>query len=135
MPSTFDGEVVAVLPGNCAASRVEEITYRLWAERRLEPSEMLEFRRSSHSPYTVKTLLHIHGIRVSDAGFIVGHNPVLIARRAERVRRYGASGIQWEEVAPKHLAAICSSQGVADCALVGKEPHRQIKTWESRGSN
>lgn len=130
VPGTDDGEVVAVLPGNTAPSRVSELIYRLWAERSLEPSEMLLFRREEKSPYRVQPLVFLHRIQVADGGFMVGHNPVLVARKAERVRRYGNDGLQWEEVGPVHGPSICAAAGEPNCVLVGKEPHRREMRWQ-----
>ncbi|HEV7567193.1 MAG TPA: hypothetical protein VGO31_14685 [Microbacteriaceae bacterium] len=132
LPIAEDGEVVAVLPGRWSDRRVEDVLERLYAERAYTPAEQLQWRAAGSSPYAVQTLFHVHGIPVGGFGLWCGHNPMLVARRVERLRALDECTLSWVEVQPSHAGFLCKSRGFPDCPQADQPPTELSRTWTAR---
>jgi hypothetical protein len=122
LPIARNNEVVAVLPPRWGDARVREVLERLFLERAATPSELVEWRAGG-SPYPPKHLLWMHSVPVGGAGYYCGHNPILIARKVQRLRVLGDDELEWEEISAKHRAAFCrATWGVENCAEAERGP-------------
>jgi hypothetical protein len=124
-PIAQDGEVVAILSSRMGVEKVKEVLERLYMQRAFSLAELVMFRRSGSGPYPVHSNVYVHGIEVSGLGYECGHNPVLIARLAERVRAISEDVIEWEEVGPLHASWHCAIHHLPPCADADKPPSRR----------
>jgi hypothetical protein len=123
-PIARDHEVVAVLPPNWGEDRVQDVLERMYLERAMTPTEMLNWRNRGSSPYPPRCGAYVHRVQVKDLEFFCGHNPVLKARKVEHLVTVNEYELAWKEIGVAHLSAsMCElTGGQKDCPLAGHEP-------------
>lgn len=122
-----NNEVVAVLPPQWGDARVLDILERLFLERAAVPSELVEWR-SSGLPYPPKNLLWMHSVPVGCSGYYCGHNPMLVARKVQRLRVLSDDELEWEETSVEHHADFCrATWGVEHCPEAKRGPTVIVK--------
>lgn len=127
LPIARNNEVVAVLPTQWGDARVCDVLERFFLERAAVPSELVEWRAGG-SPYPPKHLLWMHSVPVGGAGYYCGHNPILIARKAQRLRVLSDDELEWEEISAEHHAAFCrATWGVENCPEAKRGPTITVK--------
>ena len=72
----------------------------LFAERMYSAAEKLEYRGPDRGPYLPGPIHRVHGVAVSELAYACGHNPFLVAVRAENCQSIGSEGLEWEELGP-----------------------------------
>jgi hypothetical protein len=123
LPIARDHEVVAILPPSWGDDRVNDVLERLYLERAMTPSELVNWRSRGSSPYPPECGAYLHRVRVIGLEFFCGHNPILKARKVEQLRAVSEHELAWVEVGVYHrTATLCEAAGGKDCPLVGKEP-------------
>lgn len=128
-PGVTDGEIVGILDGRWGAKRICDAMLMLFAERMYSAAEKLEYRGPDRGPYLPGPIHRVHGVAVSELAYACGHNPFLVAVRAENCQSIGSEGLEWEELGPVHSAWLCASLGFADCPLAGKDRQRLRYRW------
>jgi hypothetical protein len=123
LPIALDHEVVAILPPSWGEDRVKDVLERLYLERTSTLDELLMWRNRGSSPYPPECGASYHGIRVVGLEYYCGHNPILKARKVERLVAIGEEELSWMEIGMTHTPFLCEAAGEEDCPLIGKEPY------------
>lgn len=127
VPITCNNEVVAVLPSRWRDARVCEVLERFFLERAATPSELVVWRAGG-SPYPPRHLLWMHSVPYGGAGYYCGHNPMLVARKVQRLRVLGDDELEWEEMSAEHHADFCrATWGIEDCPEAKRGPTITVK--------
>src|SRR6266516_2641833 len=93
------------------------------------PPELVAWRKVGSSPYRPECATYLHSVPVTELEYIIGHNPVLKARRVEQLKVVNDHNLTWQEVGVKHNAWLCDAAGVESCPLANKEPTVVHKRW------
>lgn len=131
LPIAQDSEVVGVLPPTWGRDRVCDVLERLYLERAMTSAELVQWRRVGASPYPPECGTYLHGVQVVDLEYFCGHNPILKARKVEKLISIGEHELRWEEVGVTHRSELCAAAGVPDCELAGQEPRRVTRSWRA----
>jgi hypothetical protein len=105
--AAVDQKIAAVLPGSWGIENVKRVVEALYAAREYSPAEMLEAaRRRGHNPYPARcgtvSVIREDGVHTSIEWFgevICGHNPFLVARKANvSIDPEDSAGIAYEDL-------------------------------------